>query len=221
MASRTTIELTELNSSTYAEINAAISALESSAGDSPNQLLMKLNSTKGSVPLAILLVEQVHSTKKVDLLIEASGQLTSAGTILASAGKPKHRMASVSTVFNLSDNGGRIGKKEPSLTEKNVLELTGRFCNGKGRRILNSMRNCGALTASEAVKNLLIDGTGSFTDKYSLEKKAIKEANRRGGKPKKSDVAEVQAVSPLSEEEHAEVMEKVKNIKTPEEEAGK
>lgn len=216
----------DLNHDAFDEIKSVFNELKSSTDDSVNQLKLVLQDTTGNTNLAALLVEIFHSSNKVDLLIEAKGVLSSAGSLLAFAGKPGNRIASVATVFGLSDDCKKTGKKELSLTEKTTLEIAGTLSDGKHRRVLSAMKTCGALTTTEAVKLMLIDDTGSFKDKYSSIKKKMKEDKKKDvGKlkniPKNDNKPVLQSsnTSILSDKENDKLnLDVEKQIKTPEEE---
>lgn len=212
-----------LDDSSFTRIKSSIAALESST-DPQKELVLELHNTKAPVILAASLVSLIHNSN-VDLHINASGNLSPGATIIAASGIPGCRKATCTTKFQLSDSGLKLGKKNPSLEEKNTMQFLSKFCEDKKSKIKAALIKYGAVYATDAVTLTIIDKVSDFNDKYADKKEAMKEAmkeaKKRGSKTKRNESDNAKPVSSLSEEQHAEVMEKVKNIKTLEEEEGK
>jgi len=209
----------EANDAKFAEIKSVIDILASSP-DPKKEVQMELVNAKIPFVMAASIVSLFHNSD-VDLIIKASGELSPGATIIAAAGSPGFRSATCTTKFQLTDKGLKLSSKRPGPDDIGFIEFLSKFCQGKGGKIKDAMKNYGNIYATSATSLGIIDKVSDFKDKYEAKKKAIKEAKRKGPKSKVPEMVDAKPVSPLSDEEHAEVMEKVKNIKTPEEEAGK
>ena len=116
-------ELTDLTSQKQ-DVFSGFEELRSTE-DLEKILILKLNSTKGKIPDALEVVEKFH-TSNVDLYTESSGEISTAGLLIAAAGKPKNRKAHYSTIFKLRDDveEGKKGKTKDPYTSC-VLETLG------------------------------------------------------------------------------------------------
>lgn len=211
---RKKLRFTKIEDPEFIASNSAINELEEST-DSTKELELELSGTKVNFIMAASLVSLIHNSN-VDLIIKASGELSPGATIIAAAGSPGFRSATCTTKFQLTDKGLKLSSKRPGSDDIGVIEFLSKFCKGKSGKIKDAMKNYGNIYATSATSLGIIDEVSDFKDKYEAKKIAIKEANRRGPKPKKTELVDDKADSPLSEEEQAEVMEKAKNIKTPE-----
>lgn len=178
------IIITNLDAAKVDEVFSAISAAESSPDDSLKKLLIKLKNTTGDVLPAIGIATRLVNSK-VDLHIEAEGILNPAGTIIAAAGIPLGRIASFTTVFQLTKSGKKIGKGYLKENDDKLLyALLSNYTSKKGP-LLKLMQLSGTITAKEAESLGIIDNVSDYVDKYADMKKKLKEANRgRGRKPK-------------------------------------
>ncbi|HMQ97909.1 MAG TPA: ATP-dependent Clp protease proteolytic subunit [Ignavibacteria bacterium] len=151
------------------EVIRAIDELNSS-NDTENTLNIKLQSTSGSIPEALEVIEKIH-TSKVDLATESSGEISPAGLLIAAAGKPKNRKAHFSTIFKLSDNTeeGKKGKsKDPYATC--LIETLGGL-RARKSELIEIMNTQKFITAIDAKRLKILDDSGLVKNKYQPEKK--------------------------------------------------
>lgn len=139
--------------------------------DQEKILNLKLLSTIGAIPEALEVIEKIH-TSDVDLYIEASGEISPAGLLIACAGKPKHRKAHFSTIFKLKDN--------PEEGKKNKIKDPYSSCIietlvGLGARKVEISEIYGSqffITSIDAKRMKIIDDAGIVENKYKKVKKS-------------------------------------------------
>jgi len=164
-------------------IYSAINTLESSSGDSPKEILLKLSNTKGDTLTSIGIVSKIHNSN-VDLFVEAEGIISPAGTILAAAGKPNGRKASFTTIFQITKDGKSLGKAKFIKDNENkmILDMLSNLTK-KRSKIQNLMRLSGSITAKEAQALGIIDIVDNYFDKYqSIKEESKKSKSGRGRK---------------------------------------
>ncbi len=197
------IQVEQLDSKKAEEIEQAISDLSNSQMKDAT-LPLVLDNTKGEIKLAVELAKKIHASK-VDVIIEAHGNLDAAGTILAAAGKKGMRHASFDTVFAPFEPNTKSVRRE-RLTSKNQSVLSALGNLEANRRRLNRIAiNAEDVSAFEAKSLNLVDEIEKFqrkltdTDSESKTIKAMKlemeakvtkskkpSAKRKSSKTKKS-----------------------------------
>lgn len=209
--------LDKLDEASFARVKSTLQFLEASA-DPEKIFELEMKDTIADDIMAAVLVSLFHNSK-VDLHIKASGNLSPGATIIAAAGSPGFRSATCTTKFQLSDSGQKLGKKNPSLAEKNVIQFLSKFCEDKKRKIKDAIISYGSVYATDAVSLTIIDNVSDFKDKYAAKKETIKAERKNKSRSKKAELVDVNAVSPLSDKENEELLDNVeKQIKTPGEE---
>lgn len=219
------ISISNFDTAKVDEVFSVISEVESTPGDSPKKLLLKLKNTTGDVLLAIGIATRLLNSK-VDLHIVAEGIINPAGTIIAAAGVPGGRTASFTTVFQLTKSGKKIGRRGPKENDDKLLFALLAKYTSKKSAILSLMQLSGSITSKEAESLGIIDDVSDFRDKYA----AIKEAKKKNKRLKKleaaanspSDNSNSTSESSKKPQVDKKLLEDVdKHIKTLEEEAGK
>lgn len=174
------IILSDLNRSTADEIVGAVKALD--ASDSAlKELSLELDSTVGEIPLAYEVLMAIN-TSSVHLKTDSKGVLSTAGSILAFAGKPSKRTATVDTIFLLNnaavaaDKSGKI--KRGSNPNLDFLFMVLSQLSGKQSPIKKTLATKDSITSFEAKKLNLIDSSSEFKSKYELLK--TKENKKKG-----------------------------------------
>ena len=146
-----------------------IQELISSTDDEKN-LSLKLDSTIGTIPEALEVIEKIH-TSDVDLYIEASGEISPAGLLIACAGKPKQRKAHFSTIFKLKDNleEGKKNKIRDPYSSCIIETLVG--LGARKSEISEVYGSQYFITSMDAKRMKIIDDAGIVENKYKKVKK--------------------------------------------------
>lgn len=154
----------QLDSKKAEEIAKAISELSKSRGGS-KKLSLVLNNTTGDYVLAIDLAKSLQNSK-VDLIIEASGNLDAAGTILAASGKQGERKASLDAVFTPFELNTKSAMGE-RLTPKNQSVLaTLSYLMANRRKLKSFAPKAEKLSAFESKSFGIVDTVERFESKY-------------------------------------------------------
>lgn len=168
-------ELSIANLSTQkGDILTAIQEL-SGLEDAEKILNLKLQSTTGTIPDALEVINSIH-TSVVDLSVEANGDLQAAGLLLAAAGKKNFRKAHYAATFMLSSGAsvaqaeeGRRKKMKDPYTSCIIETLVSLGAKRSG--LADVFKNQSFITATDAKRLKIIDDSGIVKSKYIEEKK--------------------------------------------------
>ena len=159
------ITVEQLDSKKAEEIAQAVSDLSKTKGAS-KQLSLVLDNTKGDYKLAINLAKTIHASK-VDVIVEARGDLDSSGCILVALGKKGERRASLDAVFTPFEVNTKSVRGE-RLTPKNQAVLSTLSSLRANRRRLKSIApKAENLSAFEAKALDVVDRVDRFQSKYT------------------------------------------------------
>jgi len=125
---------------------------------------LKLNSTTGSTEIALSILNRVHSSKYIDMHVEATGAIGVAGTLLIAGAEPRFRIAEFGTTFRIleteTNNDGTDSKSMNTL----------KHLTGKKKLLVETINTSSIVNAETAKKLNLVDNRSKFISKYKVKK---------------------------------------------------
>lgn len=167
----TSFKVQNLDKSMADQIKSSIDEISKSEA-SPKQLTLELDSTTGELILAVEIVRMAHELK-VELLTKASGKLSSAGTVIAGAGKIGRRSAGLQTLLVLNDaESEKLGKfRKVANPNLGIMEYMLVRTTTKKRGVKQALASMNVITSFEAVELGILDTLEGFESMYAEELK--------------------------------------------------
>lgn len=133
---------------------------------------LKLNSTTGSTEIALSILNRVHSSKYIDMHVEATGAIGVAGTLLIAGAEPRFRIAEFGTTFRIleteTNNDGTDSKSMKQLDR--IVVDTLKHLTGKKKLLVETINTSSIVNAETAKKLNLVDNRSKFISKYKVKK---------------------------------------------------
>ncbi len=150
----------------------SVTQLENSS-DEEKVLALELDSTIGSIPDSLEVIQRIHTSESnIILKTDSIGELSPAGLLIGAAGKPKFRTAKYTTMFRLKEDlGVEDKKKKNSDPFETVIIATLCAHGGRKAKLLALFKNQSIISALDAKSCGIIDDAGVTKSRYKSEDK--------------------------------------------------
>lgn len=153
------------------------------------ELKLKLQSTSGDITFAVEIVSLAHSMTNVDIVVEASGKIGPAGSIITAGGMLGKRTATLGTTFLLTEGDPYLDDvKAPELEDEDkTVYQTLSALTGRRSQILENIKSGKRFSTVIARKCRIIDSSLEFKSKYLHPKSSASESkSSNAGNPETS-----------------------------------
>lgn len=157
------------------------------------ELKLKLHATSGDITFAVEIVSLAHSMTNVDIVVEASGKIGPAGSIITAGGMLGKRTATFGTTFLLTEGDPYDDDVKASdlEDEDKTVYQTLTALTGRRKYILENIKSGKRFSTETARRCKIIDSTLQLKSKYLNPKSSASESlHSNAGDPETSQNSE-------------------------------